>query len=921
MGAMKIVAKSELSLIEPYLSYWYLLALIVWRLSISFLSKINGYILFPISLFVAFLIGCLSEFTNILALSRIFAFFPFFLMGYYLDYDFSLNFLKKRTLRCKITGLIFLLSILTFTWYYVASYPLTIKTLCMYSYISTFNIDTFANLLGRIFVYLVSCSLLICFFLCLPNRKIPFITQWGVNSLAIYVLHRYIPILFGRYYHYEQLGMNSLWIIPLISLFLTFILGSNFVMSVINLFFNWMLKILSPENKTYIYRIFQGLIVSFLSIFILFILTIQQIMKDIPDSVQFYNRIPFVQKITKRFLPDKRLPDCIYPKISDLQQKQLKNSVKISFIGDLILLRDVVRSAYMPHNDSYDFSYLFQYTNKYLLPSDLTMAVFEGPMAGKEVGYSSSNFNDGILVRLNYPDSFADAVKNAGIDFVTTANNHLLDKEEAGAMRTLDILDKYAILHTGSWRNREEKLAPCIVKVGNFNIGVLAYTYGQSEDKCDNIIIRNPDLTSIIVNPDCDFFAQNRKNVLADFERLKHSVPKPDLIVVMPHMGKEFTHVPNKFQNTWNNVFKEAGADIILSDHVHAVQPIEFVDNPLAFSGNGRSLIVHCPGNFANSYIDHDGDASAIVECYLDSSTREIICVAIIPLITRISLDAKIQAIPIYDIHSDELRKTMNKSEMERVNEALSVITKTMIHKSIPFDMMEDRLFYFPQKGYIRHSVKPMTLDDHLLNSKLYTLLKSVNSICFLGDSVTNGTKNGGYGWFEPIMATMPEKNVFNFSYGGGTVKTLLNHLEDIASCNADLYVIAIGTNDIRYRNANICSMNESDYINNIDILVKYIKSKHSSAQFVFVSPWPNQMVDPFMKIPFNECNQLFEKYTDSLKKYCQCFDYLFIDPSKKLKTVLANQVPSEYLLDHIHPNPTKGIYLYSEKVLECSGN
>lgn len=63
-------------------------------------------------------------------------------------------------------------------------------------------------------------------------------------------------------------------------------------------------------------------------------------------------------------------------------------------------------------------------------------------MAGEAAGYSAGNFDDGKDLYLNFPDSFADAVKNAGFDLVATANNHLLDKDVDGAMRTLDILNK-----------------------------------------------------------------------------------------------------------------------------------------------------------------------------------------------------------------------------------------------------------------------------------------------------------------------------------------------------------------------------------------------------------------------------------------------------------------------------------------------
>lgn len=48
-------------------------------------------------------------------------------------------------------------------------------------------------------------------------------------------------------------------------------------------------------------------------------------------------------------------------------------------------------------------------------------------------------------------------MKNSGIKLVTLANNHLLDTNIEGAMRTLDILDIYNISHVGGYRNYEKK--------------------------------------------------------------------------------------------------------------------------------------------------------------------------------------------------------------------------------------------------------------------------------------------------------------------------------------------------------------------------------------------------------------------------------------------------------------------------------
>ena len=100
---------------------------------------------------------------------------------------------------------------------------------------------------------------------------------------------------------------------------------------------------------------------------------------------------------------------------------------------------------------------MFKQTFEYLQKSELSIGVYEGPSAGNMTKYSTSNFNDGIPLYLNFPDEFAESVKKAGISLVTTANNHLLDKGINSALRTIDILNKYNITHTGSYKNQKEK--------------------------------------------------------------------------------------------------------------------------------------------------------------------------------------------------------------------------------------------------------------------------------------------------------------------------------------------------------------------------------------------------------------------------------------------------------------------------------
>ncbi len=105
----------------------------------------------------------------------------------------------------------------------------------------------------------------------------------------------------------------------------------------------------------------------------------------------------------------------IHKVMTDEQAAAVKGAVSLAFVGDLILLQDQIRQADLDSSGAYDFSPMFQYASKYLTEADLAIGVFEGPAAGEEALYSTSNYNDGLPLSLNYPDSFAKAVKNAGL--------------------------------------------------------------------------------------------------------------------------------------------------------------------------------------------------------------------------------------------------------------------------------------------------------------------------------------------------------------------------------------------------------------------------------------------------------------------------------------------------------------------------
>ena len=72
------------------------------------------------------------------------------------------------------------------------------------------------------------------------------------------------------------------------------------------------------------------------------------------------------------------------------------------------------------------------------------------------------------------------------------------------------------------------------------------------------------------------------------------------------------------------------------------------------------------------------------------------------------------------------------------------------------------------------------------------------NKITFIGDSITEGTKNGNHPWYEPIIKCFHNKQIINISKGAYTTKLIIKMFKDeLVKSKSDLYIIALGTNDI----------------------------------------------------------------------------------------------------------------------------
>ena len=898
---------TDFKFLGPYYSYWYILSLIAWRAAIGHLDKIKWLV--PLSILITLLMGFSKEFTTDLSIRRTIAFFPFFAAGYLVDKEKLEHFLANRQSARMAIWLIPVTIVAGLSFWAVNFFGITASATLMASY------TTKVNIFHRILMLAVSTAAIIAMLLVVPNRKIPLLSQIGKNSLLIYLGHRFVTML----YYYELFPAKDYtpWylVYALIATVITCAVFGIEKLNIIvaNIFRKAAAAIADNSSKA-------GNLLKTLIILIFIVLltiyawpglqkTADRLFPEAAVTEPAATEPEDVESDTKPVTrpEDTEISDGVH--LTAAQEAELNNAIKLSYVGDLLLLMDQVTSAYDAATDSYDFSRVFQYAAPYLSEADLAIGVFEGPAAGGDKGYTSSNYGDGRPLYLNFPDEFAQAAKDAGIDLVTTANNHLLDRELDGAMRTLDVLDEVGLLHTGSYRNQAEKDEVMIVEVEGIKIAVLSYLKSINYYPVEEVNADTPWLTSIMpLTKNAEYDALVAE-IEEDFANAKAS--GADLIMVLPHMGSQFSHSTNKFQDHWNAFFAELGADIILGDHAHAVQPIEYI---------GDAVVVNCPGNFANSYIANNGDATAIVEIYISRDTKEVLGSSVIPMYTQEVENNYFRALPIYSIVNNEaLYDEISNLDIERIKQVHELITEVMVGESVALEDIQPR-YYFIDGQYLRERRVLLKSTHDYADSTLYQLIDSVDSVTFIGDSITEGTKNDGHPWYEPMMEDFEGKKVVNVSKGGYTVKKLMDEFgQDILDSHTDLYVVAIGCNDVRYRNKKTCAMTADAYVDAQEKMTSLILQSNPDAKIVFLPPWMTLDNDRYSNLSHEDKNAMTDEYGAALAAYAAENGYIYINPNNYLRTFFAGVGRKLYTNDGIHPNDDWGLELYSMAVLESS--
>ncbi len=262
--------------------------------------------------------------------------------------------------------------------------------------------------------------------------------------------------------------------------------------------------------------------------------------------------------------------------------------IVISSIGDILIHNTLYMAAYNSEANTYDFKPQFKKVKPFLEKSDLTVANLEGTLAGGEEGYSGYPL-------FNAPDNLIEALKFCGIDAITAANNHRLDKGTKGFYRTIEVVRNSGLDIIGVKKVVEDK-SYIIKNIKGVKVALVNYTYETAEQsgyKTLNDIVVPKELEDKI-----DSF--NKGNLEKDLKVMKERIEYikkegADLIIFFMHWGNEYERVPDKLQKALAQKLCDYGVDIIIGGHPHVIQPAEYIYSNISLK---ETFVLYSQGNF-----------------------------------------------------------------------------------------------------------------------------------------------------------------------------------------------------------------------------------------------------------------------------------------------------------------------------------
>lgn len=263
------------------------------------------------------------------------------------------------------------------------------------------------------------------------------------------------------------------------------------------------------------------------------------------------------------------------------------SEVTVVNTGDIILHSTVLDGA-KTANGGYDFSAFFIETDDYFKTADLATANLEVTLGGAESGAFSG------YPAFNAPDSLLDVINDAGINLLTTANNHCYDTGLFGLKRTVQQLKLKGIDFIGTKETTEDPTY-VIKNINGIKLGITTFTYENTAPEGKKSI--NGNIVKPEANQLINSFSYDRINEFyVDAQAIVDDMEKSgaEAIVFYMHWGEEYQLSANTWQKTIAQKLSNMGVDVIVGGHPHVVQPIELIHSE---DSENTTVCIYSMGN------------------------------------------------------------------------------------------------------------------------------------------------------------------------------------------------------------------------------------------------------------------------------------------------------------------------------------
>jgi poly-gamma-glutamate synthesis protein (capsule biosynthesis protein) len=266
---------------------------------------------------------------------------------------------------------------------------------------------------------------------------------------------------------------------------------------------------------------------------------------------------------------------------------------RILFTGDINLGRCIAKKTIRANEYTHDYAYPFQFVAEELRSADITVGSLDSAVSNESPPTPCPQ-----SMNLIGPARMAEGLQFAGFDVITIATNHVKDCGEKGfecdnqaLFDTINNLAAAGAKPVGAGKTLSESRLPVIIERQGIRFAFLGI------DQIEERIWATENAPGVAP------LSQNTlEQVKADIASAKLLA---DVVIVLPHWGVEYAAQPVEIQRNWAKEFIDAGADLVVGNHPHIVQPMEVLP---------RGLVFYALGNFVFDQEQNFRRESVVVE-------------------------------------------------------------------------------------------------------------------------------------------------------------------------------------------------------------------------------------------------------------------------------------------------------------------